>query len=121
MRGGAQPPGNLFPPTLLASPVGADNHGQASTGAEIPTGDPNPAGRNVTGLCADDGPTARAPAPGRGQVELLQADERKAVLAALAAARAALDAGDALRARAAIVALERRLEAAGEGEGAATA
>ncbi len=93
----------------------------APTGAEIPTGDPNPAGRNVTGLCADDGPTVRAAAPGRGQVEPLQADERKAVLAALAAARAALDAGDVPRARAAIVALERRLEAAGEGEGAATA
>ncbi len=41
----------------------------------------------------------------------MHSDEREAVLAA---ARGALDAGDALRARAAIVALERRLEAAAE-------
>ncbi len=62
-----------------------------------------------------------AAAPGRGQVEPLHSDERRAALAALAAARTALDAGDAARARAAIVALERALEAAGEGEAAATA
>ncbi|MBK8996088.1 MAG: hypothetical protein IPM35_10120 [Myxococcales bacterium] len=54
------------------------------------------------------------PAPGRGPVELLHRDERRAALAALAAARTALDAGDVARARDAIVALERQLEAAGE-------